>query len=354
MIEGVVGERVEIDRVVERPYQHFFVNGRPIKDRTLSFAVRRAYQEYLQRDTNPSAVIYLQVDPGSVDVNVHPAKTEIKFLESADVFRSLLAAAKRRLGKLQTFVSVHVEEPASADVAPHPAIAGATVFPSSPAGQPRSGPLATPVDFQPKQIPFHEPARLSEEPFTVLGQYMESFIVITMRDGLLVVDQHNAHERALYEKLCNKPKDSASQKFLVPPIMDLSDAAFAAVMERAGELSSHGLVVEEAGPRSIAIREAPTALGEEGAIGFLSELVRSVDEGKDLRSFVEFHLLRSMACHSAVKINTPLTHEKMESIVRNLFATSTPMVCPHGRPIIVKLRLEEILRGLRRTTQGLT
>lgn len=345
-----------LERSVERPFQHFFVNGRPVKDRTLMFALRRAYQEYLQKDINPSAVLYLTVDPGVVDVNVHPTKTEVKFLDSSDAFRSLLNAVKRRLGRLQTFVSVHLDP---AGPAPPRPLAPLTPMADAGSSAPRAlSALVTPMmplpPVEPSQLPLTSTRSLQDEPFSILGQYMDSFIVLSMPDGILVIDQHNAHERALYEEYSSRFDRLPAQKFLLPPVMDLSEGAFAKIMEEASQFERYGLVVEEVGPRSIAIREAPPQLGEDGAVAFLSEIVRAAEsgDGRDFRSFLEFHLLRSLACHSAIKINTPLTLEKMERIVRNLFATSTPMVCPHGRPIIVKLRLEEILRGLRRKTEG--
>lgn len=336
-----------LERSVERPFQHLFVNARPVKDRALMFALRRAYQEYLQKDINPSAVLYLTVDPGVVDVNVHPTKTEVKFLDSSDAFRSLLNAVKRRLGRLQTFVSVHLDPESPAPPRPLAEV-------GSSAPRALVAPMMPLPPEEPSQLPLTSARSLKDEPFSILGQYMDSFIVLSMPDGILVIDQHNAHERALYEEYSSRFDRLPAQKFLLPPVMDLSEGAFTKIMEQAAQFGRYGLVVEEAGPRSIAIREAPPQLGENGALAFLAEIVRAAEsgDGRDFRSYLELHLLRSLACHSAIKINTPLTLEKMERIVRNLFATSTPMVCPHGRPIIVKLRLDEILRGLRRKTEG--
>ncbi|MEW6363397.1 MAG: DNA mismatch repair endonuclease MutL [Acidobacteriota bacterium] len=338
-----------LERTVERPFQHLFVNGRPVKDRTLAFAVRRAYQEYLQRDTNPSAVIYLKVAPGIVDVNVHPTKIEVKFLDTSEVFKSLQGAVKRRLGRLQSFVSLGLAGAVATPRGTGDGSPGVPVLPLQPRFPPPVRSDSTPSPPAQQSL-MAAPSGLREEPFTILGQYADSFIVVSMRDGILIVDQHNAHERALYERYCSQLSAIPSQKFLLPPILDLSEAAFAAIMEQAPVLANYGLHVEEAGPRSVMVREAPVELGESGAVEFLSELVRTVEGsgGRDLKAFLEFHVLRSLACHSAIKINTPLARGKMDRIVHDLFATSTPMVCPHGRPIIVRLGLDEILRGLRR------
>jgi DNA mismatch repair protein MutL len=328
----------------DRNRQFFFVNSRPVKDRTLQAALNQAFSGMLEKDRSAEAFLFLDVPYGEVDVNVHPAKAEVRFRDSQMIFRLVLrgvekaalrvsgikevggAAAGERVGSLRT----RVEEPGLPMPfgrewtvgKRRPEAVGAPAVPE--AGLPRPGPL-------------------------VLGQYLDMYIVAVSEEGLLVVDQHNAHERILYEKFLeiDRTKSWPRKMLLIPEIVELAPSEALAFEENRVLLEDAGFLVEPMGGRSYALKEYPEVFrdGEvrEAFLGLLEEVGRTKAAGRREK------LLATMACKSAIKAGEPLPMAKMEYLVEELFKAANPTLCPHGRPVVVKLDRASIARGLGRS-----
>jgi len=339
----------------DKSVQHFFVNGRPVKDRILMAALNQAYTGILERGRSPEAFLFLRLPFADVDVNVHPAKAEVRFKDTQIVFRLVLRAVGEGAGRGHTIKEVapagtsgsaagrvaegerHYEVPglafgpASDETVVKGVTAGAAgggmyrryVSPSSAAVPGPAGPV-------------------------VLGQYDNMYIVTAGEDGLLVIDQHNAHERVLFEKYreIDRLKLWPRKVLLIPPLIELPPSAAVAFDENAALLEELGFRVEAMGGRSYALKEYPDLFKAEEAkdvlLGLLEEAAGTRAEDRRER------LLATMACKSAVKAGEPLTREKMGYLVDELFKTSQPALCPHGRPIVVRVEKSVIDKGLGR------
>jgi DNA mismatch repair protein MutL len=341
-------------------WQYLFVNGRPVRDKLLTGALRGAYQDVLSRDRHPMAALFVDIAPWDVDVNVHPAKTEVRFRDPALV-RGLI------VGALRTALNQATSRPATALTgAALSAIAAANAgpLPRRPSFfEPASslyaaGGVETAQDWRP-QARVAEPARLPQpleqaaaagvHPLgAARGQIHGTYIVAQTADGVVIVDQHAAHERLVYERM--KAHLSASgvtrQTLLIPEVVELDPAAAARVAARADELAELGLVVEPFGPDAILVRETPAMLAKLD----VQALVR--DLADELAEWGESTLLRerlhevcaSMACHGSVRAGRALTLEEMNALLREMEATPNSGQCNHGRPTFVSLKLADIER----------
>jgi DNA mismatch repair protein MutL len=337
----------------DKTVQHFFVNGRPVKDRILMAALNQAYTGILERGRSPEAFLFLTLPYGDVDVNVHPAKAEVRFKDTQVVFRLVLRAVGEGAAKGHTIKEVHPAEvagekgPASrvAEDGAGWAVPGLGFGPvaaeglaSLPEGRSAGGPpfAATPA---------------GETGPAVLGQYENMYIVAAGKDGLLVIDQHNAHERVLFEKYreIDRGKLWPRKMLLIPPLLELSPSAGVSLEENAALFDDLGFRVEAMGGRSYALKEYPDLFKPEEAKDiFLSLLEEAVEnKAEDRRE----RLLATMACKTAVKAGQPLNREKMGYLVDELFKTAQPALCPHGRPIVVRIEKSTIDKGLGRKGQ---
>jgi len=348
----------------DKSVQHFFVNGRPVKDRILMAALSQAYTGILERGRSPEAFLFLRLPFGDVDVNVHPAKSEVRFKDTQFVFRLVLRAVGEGAARGHTIKEV---VPAGTSGA-GPAVRVAEgdmylryVSPVSDAdpGAKKGGkgdmPLEAPGqkgDMYPGYVsPSHEAASAAAQRGqgpVVLGQYGNMYIVAAGEDGLLVIDQHNAHERVLFEKYreIDRMKLWPRKVLLIPPVLDLPPAAAAMLEENAALFEDLGFRVEAMGGRSYALKEYPDVYKPDEAgdifLGLVEEAGRKPAEER------RAHMLATMACKSAIKAGEPLTREKMGYLVEELFKTSQPALCPHGRPIVVRVEKSTIDKGLGR------
>jgi len=330
----------------DKSVQHFFVNGRPVKDRVLTAALSQAYTGILERGRSPEAFLFLRLPYGDVDVNVHPAKAEVRFRDTQTIFRLVLRAVAEGAARGQA-----IKEVVPAGAAGTPRVAEGEAGYQAPglgfdAGDmsrryvsPVSGPeVAAPGVAEPGG-----PA--------VLGQYANMYIVAADADGLLVIDQHNAHERVLFDKFREIDRlDVWPRKtLLIPPILELSPSAAAALEASAPLFEELGFRVEAMGGRSYALKEYPDLFRpEEAGDVFLSMLEEAGEKPAEER---RDHMLATMACKSAVKAGEPLAREKMGYLVEELFKTSQPALCPHGRPIVVRIEKPTIDKGMGRRGQ---
>jgi len=360
-------------------HQYLFVNGRPVKDKLLHGAVRGAYQDFLARDRHPVVALYVDLPSDHVDVNVHPAKTEVRFRNPGlirglivSAIRHSLAAAGHRasttvsdyaLGKIQA------EQPQYAFQQNYnrPYAGAPTPYRHDPALQPLVDGIAPTVSND-----YGFSARVEEggevynpqtgevvtgevpQDFTVnpLGaaraQLHETYVVAQTRDGIVIVDQHAAHERLVYERMKQAMAGQGveRQALLIPDIVDLGETDAARVLARAEELAEMGLIIEPFGTGAVAVRETPALLGEMNIQSLLRDLADDISEYDEALSLKEKfeHVCGTMACHGSVRAGRRLNGAEMNALLRDMEATPHSGQCNHGRPTYVELKLADIER----------
>ncbi len=334
-------------------HQYLFVNGRPVKDRLLTGAVRGAYAEMLARDRHPVVALFLDVPTDVVDVNVHPAKTEVRFRDP-QLVRGMIVSGLRRALDAAGHRSVQRPDDAALDmwqrdtVAPPPdptlwnrdealpAHAFSSVqdrrpsFIAPPLPQARAEMAAEPVP-QAVQYPMG----------VARGQVAKTYIVAEAEDGLVIVDQHAAHERLVLERMRRAMADGgvASQRLLMPEVVELDEPACDRLEERAGELAAFGLELDRFGPRAVIVRAVPAVLGGGDPAGLIADLADELagyDEALSLKERID-HVAATMACHGSVRAGRVLSVAEMNALLREMEVTPHSGQCNHGRPTWVKL-----------------
>jgi DNA mismatch repair protein MutL len=411
------------DRRTSRDSQYLFVNRRFVKDRMIGRALSEGYRSILPYGVYPAALLFIETPLEEVDVNVHPAKTEVRFRRSAAVADAVREAVKGALSaagyvreerevvapvyeepkpaatvtigglgaqataafsetvsapafevERQLRVSPEVQqsrmefaslmssveealeqeaseaeiptsfESASAEIAPAPVVEvrRATV--------PQTSSLP-PLNSAEKIVRQVTPESVSPN-IRPLGQLEESFIIATDEEGLLLIDQHVAHERVLFDKYraLESERRVESQQLLVPETFDLTPAQVAVFDQLAPELEVYGFELMRLSGRTVAIKATPADLPAGEARNMLAELLETVDPEKknSARETMRDEIAASLACHAAIKVNMPLAPEKMRWLIDRLLQTSSPTTCPHGRPIILRLKTRDILKGFHR------
>jgi DNA mismatch repair protein MutL len=358
-----------------REHQHLFVNGRPVKDKLIVGAVRAAYQDLLARDRHPVAALFLDLPPSEVDVNVHPAKTEVRFRDAALVRGLIVGALSHALVGAGHRASTTTAASALGAVRPHytpqPAlrawgVAEEAVAPGDfmmPSGRVDYGPPASSparanfeADVLSRAIALagETPAVHSYDPedarFFPLGaaraQIHETYIVAQTEDGIVIVDQHAAHERLVYERMKQMLGNGGvrRQGLLIPEVVELDPSEAEALAARAEELAQLGLVIEAFGPGAILVRETPALLGHVDAAGMLKDLaddIAELGEAHALKQRLE-EVCSSIACHGSIRAGRRLTADEMNSLLRQMEATPFSGQCNHGRPTYVELKLADI------------
>ena len=348
--------------------QYLFVNGRPVRDKLLVGAVRGAYADYLPRDRHPLLALFVTLEAREVDVNVHPAKTEVRFRDGGLVRGLIVSALKTALareGQRASTTGGSATIAAFRPVAPT-ARRGSYDWRRSPARPPGyvSARSATALGFaEAAQAAFEvgepsadarvesfEPAAdLIERPLgAARAQVHETYIVAQTRDGLVIVDQHAAHERIVYERMkaAIDKTGVARQILLIPEIVELDEADAARLAARAGELARFGLAIEAFGPGAIAVRETPSMLGEVDVGGLLRDLAEHMAEWDDSLPLERrlLHVSATMACHGSVRAGRRLKPEEMNALLREMEEVPNSGQCNHGRPTYVELKLTDIER----------
>ena len=339
--------------------QFLFVNGRPVKDRVLIGAVRGAYRDYLARDRHPAVALFLEVEPALVDVNVHPAKAEVRFRDEAGVRGLIVSGLRRALEAAGHRASTTVADFAMARAKPQnyayqpslpdrpsAALAEASFEYAAPLGVREASPFDAPSARVEPELDHAAPQWLDHPLGAARGQLHATYIVAQTRDGLVIVDQHAAHERLVYERMKQALAGGgvARQAMLIPEVVELDPAAVERLMDRAGELAELGLVIEEFGPGAVAVQDVPALLGD----GDVKGLVR--DLADDLEALGAAHALKerledvcsTMACHGSVRAGRRLTGDEMNALLREMEATPHSGQCNHGRPTYVELKLADI------------
>jgi DNA mismatch repair protein MutL len=347
--------------------QFFFVNGRSVKDKVLVGAVRAAYADFVFRDRFPVIALYVAVDPAEVDVNVHPAKTELRFRDQGAVRGAVIRAISDALSaagfRAASSIADDVVEAFRVPEFTSPA-------PSAPqAARPLASPSAWRAEPPPKAYTgfsgFAEPsarfepapamdAPVAEYPLGVARvQMFDNFIVAQTGDSLLLVDQHAAHERLVYERfkaaLASGPVPS--QMHLIPVVIDLSEEDCERLLGAGPDLERLGLHVESFGPRAIAVRETPALLGQADVSGLIRDLADGLAEWESAAALSDRleAIIGRMACHGSVRSGRRLRVEEMNALLRDMEATPHSGQCIHGRPTYVELKKSDIERLFGRT-----
>jgi DNA mismatch repair protein MutL len=407
------------DRRTSRDSQYLFVNRRFVRDRMIGRALSEGYRSILPHGVYPAALLFIETPLEEVDVNVHPAKTEVRFRRSAavadavrDAVRSALAAAgyvredreaTRPTLEIQTQAVSAATANGNTVSTPDPIPVTVPVFEPPPVPQEqhqsrmefvalmesveealdeKGAPGEEVVHEQPSEAErIDEPVAVtsavklpkasslpplnSAEKFArevtpeslttnirPLGQLDESFIIATDDEGLLLIDQHVAHERVLFDKYraLEAERRTESQQLLVPETFDLTPAQAAVFDQLAPELEKYGFDLMRLSGRTVAIKATPADLPVNEARNMLFELLETVDAEKkgSARDTLRDEIAASLACHAAIKVNMPLAPEKMRWLIDRLLQTSSPTTCPHGRPVILRLKTRDILKGFHR------
>jgi len=358
--------------------QYLFVNGRPVRDKLLLGAVRGAYADYLPRDRHPLVALFVTLDARELDVNVHPAKAEVRFRNAGLVRALIVGALKNALARDGTRAATtggtatisafrpaprHFSFPAngeggagapgwdwrSSPARPYSTAHGAGLAEAEQAAFDVGGPAA---DLRAEAVAAAFAAPEADAVDHPLGaaraQVHETYIVAQTRDGLVIVDQHAAHERIVYEKLKAAIDKSgiARQILLIPEIVELDEADVDRLAARADELARFGLVLEAFGPGAVALRETPSLLGEIDGAGLVRDLAEHMSEWDESLP-LERRLMQvasSMACHGSVRAGRRLKPEEMNALLREMETTPNSGQCNHGRPTYVELKLTDIER----------
>ena len=411
------------ERRTSRDAQFLFVNGRFVRDRLIGRALTEGYRSILPHGVYPAALLFIQVPLEEVDVNVHPAKTEVRFRRAAAVSDAVREAVRAALAS-SGYAPIEIRESQSPEkdelgpdfdanritardviesdmprrpetprmrepyaLRPEPqqerigfgfataaqpqlsadeplsstkamaetALSGAELLPieseSAPAESVQPLPPLPPLDSALKFVREVAVESLSSN-IRPLGQLDESFIIATDDEGLLLIDQHVAHERVLFDKYraLEASRQTESQRMLIPETFDLTPAQASVFETIAEELESYGFELMRLSGRTVAVKATPADLPASEARNVLSEVLDTVEAEKrgTSRATLRDEIAASLACHSAIKVNMPLAPEKMRWLIDRLLRTSSPTTCPHGRPVILRLATQDILKGFHR------
>ncbi|MEZ5871801.1 MAG: DNA mismatch repair endonuclease MutL [Nitratireductor sp.] len=348
--------------------QFFFVNGRPVRDKQLLGAVRGAYSDFLARDRHPVLALFIDLDPHQVDVNVHPAKADVRFRDPGLIRGLVVGSIRQAIATNGPQASGERGDALRSAFTPG-AWPAATPAPRDWSGQGRNhdwrkssqAPLGqtgfaeTQSSFSATSAPsaaaYRTTPEIHEAPEHRLGaaraQLHANYIVAQTGDGLVIVDQHAAHERLVYEAFKkNMEAGVASQILLIPEIVDLPEEDVARLVSHSDEFMKLGLAIEQFGPGAVAIRETPAMLGEIDAAALIRDLADEIAEWDDaggLRSRLDA-VASTMACHGSVRSGRILKPEEMNALLRQMETTPNSGQCNHGRPTFIELKLKDIER----------
>jgi DNA mismatch repair protein MutL len=327
-------------------------------------ALRAAYADFLSRDRHPAAALFLDCDPSRVDVNVHPAKSEVRFRDPGLARGLIVSALRHALAEAGHRASTTVAGATLGAMRPEP-VGPARVYQMD-----RPSQTALRAAYQAQAPGFAETAasfsaRIDEGPQgtdetpadlplgAARAQVHENYIIAQTADGMVIVDQHAAHERLVYEKLKRQMADNgvAAQALLIPEIVELSDGDAARLLDLAEDLSRLGLTVEPFGGGAVAVRETPAILGPVDAKAMLTDILDELDDLGDSQSVqarIEAVLSR-VACHGSIRSGRRMQADEMNALLREMEATPHSGQCNHGRPTYVELKLADIERLFGRT-----
>ncbi len=340
--------------------QYLYVNGRPVRDKVLSGAVRAAYMDYLPSDRHPALALFLTCDPHLVDVNVHPAKAEVRFRDPGLVRGLIVGALRQTLADAMHRASTTggartIETMARSWQRPVPQNAqwdwrASPAVPAQGFNDQQQASFVSDVAPPQADMRSHDAALPSEALDSPLGaaraQVHDTYIIAQTRDGVVIVDQHAAHERLVYERLKKQREQNgiARQMLLIPAIVEMDEADVDRLLAHAGELEKSGLSVEGFGPGAVAVREVPSILAKADPQRLVRDVADTLAEHGSATSLAKGldHVLATMACHHSVRAGRRLSGEEMNALLREMEATPGSGQCNHGRPTYVELKLADV------------
>jgi len=335
-VSGYIGGNELLRR--SRSDQYVFVNRRYINDRTISAAVLSAYGEVIPKGAYPLYLILLEIDPERVDVNVHPTKSEVKFADAHMVFTLVRGAVKRALSRTGPEPEIKGERPS---------------FLSGSGGQHHDfSPLRVqqlPIDFDTVPAPSPALAKARSEPAPV-WQVHNKYILSQIKSGMVIVDQHAAHERILYEgaRAGLHSREAEVQQLLFPQTLDLSAGDHQLLLELMPHLKGIGFDLKEFGARAFVLEGVPAGVSLRDESRLLEEILEEYKANPWSEKDVQERVLKSYACRSAIKSGTALSPDEMNALIAQLFSLENPYYCPHGRPVIITLTTDELDRRFER------
>ncbi len=340
--------------------QFFFVNNRPVKDKILHGCVRAAYRDFLMSNRHPSLALFLEIPSHEVDVNVHPSKTEVRFRDQQLIRGLLISSMKRALqagggeasttisnAALSSFQAGKYTQPSTSSFAypraqETPRTYSAAMQAQMPLQTPSVRTAIAPAQEQPQQETVSYPMGLAK------AQLHETYIVSQTDDGLVIVDQHAAHERLVYEKMKKDMEETgvARQNLLIPEVIELSAENAQSLLSKADELDKFGVEIESFGDQGIVVRSIPALLAKDDVKSLMNDLADEIAEMGETLSLKEKigEILGTMACHGSVRAGRRLTAEEMNALLRQMENTPHSGQCNHGRPTYVKLKRSDIER----------
>ena len=334
--------------------QYLFVNRRPVRDKLLLGAVRGAYGDLVPRDRHPMVALFLELPAEAVDVNVHPTKAEVRFREPGTIRGLVVASLRHALAAAGHRTSAGLGDAALGAARTG---GGRAAWPTRAPGAPPAGLAEAAAQYQ---APLGPPAARTDTPpgprdadgdyplGAAVAQVHGTYIVAQTADGIVLVDQHAAHERLVYERMKAALRDGgvARQGLLLPEVVDLSDLAVDRLAARAAELAELGLELEAFGPGAVVVRAIPALLGQadvQSLVRDLADELSDLDRADPLRDRLET-VCATLACHGSVRANRPLSIAEMNALLRQMEATPYSGQCNHGRPTVVALSLADIER----------
>ncbi len=360
-LQGYIA-RAELART-NRTAQLFFINRRPVKSIPLSYALQRGYEGYLPAGSFPVAIIMLTLDPALVDVNVHPTKREVRLQDERFVLDQLTYAVRELLHQADHAPSISFTyrldknkkyAGGAGDVPPYTAVkegkTAADLFSSPGEGQ-STLPLPRESDQPVAVTPPGAAPSLKVK--VLLGQIGLSYLIAETDEGLIIIDQHAAHERIIFEEILAAMESSepATQPLLFPVTLELGFKESQLLEEYLPLLAGSGFVIRHLGGNTYCVDAAPACLHDPGAREIIGEFLHQAGEGREERSLQERreNTARILACKTrTVKANAPLSREEMEHLIRRLEQTNIPFTCPHGRPTIIKVTLNALDKQFKR------
>jgi DNA mismatch repair protein MutL len=347
-----------------RGSQNVFINRRIVKDRTIAHAIIDAYSMASIKERSPEVHLFLEMPPDQVDVNVHPTKAEVRFRDQSMVHEVVRRALMDALGaggvpQLQLRSEIISTTPMAVAI---PGVLSGGTYPNRWLPTVGSGGAIvgsgfsrtdTPEDVRLKPDPTDDQATAADiRPMIPLGQFRDTFIIAIDDEGVAIIDQHVAHERVLFERVMQQLTNGAleAQRLLVPLLVELPPAAYQALLLRSTELARLGYELDGFGDSTIRVSAVPallTANDSAKALLALAEDLEGLDQGAHVQEALQ-RIAATTACHAAVKANYPLTYEKMMHILEELRATAYSTICPHGRPVMLRLTRREIEKNFER------
>ena len=350
--------------------QNVFINRRIVKDRTIAHAIIDSYSQASIKERSPEVHLFIEMAPDALDVNVHPTKAEVRFREQSLVHEVVRRAFMETLGRSSApqleLRPDHVAQ-AHPTTITLPGVLAGGMYPNrwmpesvrlkpdttaTTSGEHHDGPTSDPLTSVVSRSSPTVPPTVDIKPMIPLGQFRDTFIIAVDDDGIAIIDQHVAHERVLFERVMERLTHGPleSQRLLVPLLIDVSPSAYDALLSRTGELARLGFEIEGFGDSTLKVDAVPALLEANAsakALLALSEDLEGLDRGAHVQDALQ-RIAATTACHAAVKANDPLTYEKMAHILAELRETAYSTVCPHGRPVMLRLTRREIEKNFDR------